>query len=246
MKFCRENYRIARIAFTTLPIRMWWLDWLFPGRGWLLARCCFCCCLHRPLWFWGLHLAQDTGGYRLRWCHQGPGPARLPDSPSAELRTARLGDSRSGRVSTKEGCWWIETTFWQLIGIKVRYNRGGLNRQENSCTLQQTQKALSGFRPSQPLFPASRKRFMNSVYSARWTGESRTKMTCSSLAGSWSLRTSWPRLEATRGISHNSSSNNNNRLDSGSKCANVCDLTVNSIIFTFSKFSTWQSTSCIN
>lgn len=22
MKFCRENYRIARIAFTTLPIRM--------------------------------------------------------------------------------------------------------------------------------------------------------------------------------------------------------------------------------
>lgn len=37
---------------------------------------------------------------------------------------------------------------------------------ENSLTLQQTQKALSGFRPSQPLFPASRKRFMNSVYSA--------------------------------------------------------------------------------
>lgn len=65
-------------------------------------------------------------------------------------------------------------------------------------TLQHTQKALSGFKPSQPVFPASRKRFMNSVYNALWMGESRTKITCSCLEGSWSRSTSWPRLLTDR------------------------------------------------
>lgn len=40
---------------------------------------------------------QGTGGYRLKSCHQGPGPAHLPDSPSGELHTGHLDDSRSRR-----------------------------------------------------------------------------------------------------------------------------------------------------
>lgn len=43
-------------------------------------------------------------------------------------------------------------------------NRGFSKKKKiHSLTLQQTQKALSGLRPSQPVFPASRKRFINSV-----------------------------------------------------------------------------------
>ncbi len=81
------------LSCAVLPIHMWWLGWPSPVRGSGVPE--------HPSCYWPgrttcpLFLERSSGSRWWSWGHPGQDPAHWPDSPSAELRTKRLDDSRS-------------------------------------------------------------------------------------------------------------------------------------------------------